>query len=116
MPALFGYGKTWISSLLMANTRCPIELEPRTLNQVQLTQAREVAAEVVQKLEPCEASALFIEGLMHPVMHMDENGSLAEKLVDCMKKAEAIPENKSCHCHCSCDTENAFKEPLSAPF
>ncbi|TKY64454.1 hypothetical protein E2542_SST14351 [Spatholobus suberectus] len=103
----------------MANTSCPIELEPRTLNQVQLTQAREVAAEVAQKLEPCEASALFIEGLIHPiqeVMHMDENGSLAEKLVDCMKKAEAVPDDKTCHCQCSCATENPFKEPLSAPF
>jgi len=30
----------FLHSVLMANTRCPIELEPRTLNQVQLTQAR----------------------------------------------------------------------------
>ncbi|KAK7389574.1 hypothetical protein VNO78_24728 [Psophocarpus tetragonolobus] len=98
----------------MANTSCPIELEPRTLKQVQLTQAREVAAEVVQKLEPCQASALFIQGLMHPiqeVMHMDENGSLGEKLVDCMKKAESIPDDKGCHCQCACT-----EEPLSAPF
>lgn len=56
---------------------------------------------------------------MHPiqeVMHMDENGSLAEKLVDCMKKAESIPDDKACHCQCSCAAENPFKEPLSAPF
>ncbi|KAG4399280.1 hypothetical protein AAZX31_08G199800 [Glycine max] len=96
----------------MANTCCPIELEPRTLNQVQFTQAREVAAEVVQKLQPREASALFIE----EVMHMDENGNLTEKLVDCMKKAESIPDDKACHCQCSCAAVNPFKEPLSAPF
>ncbi|WVZ23192.1 hypothetical protein V8G54_001736 [Vigna mungo] len=111
---------TFLHSELMANTLCPIELEPRTLNQVQLTQAREVAAEVVQKLEPCEASALFIEGLMHPiqkVMQMDENENLTEKLADCMKKAESITDqSKACHCQCSCATENSFKEPLSAPF
>ncbi|KAK7349201.1 hypothetical protein VNO77_06379 [Canavalia gladiata] len=107
----------------MAKTPCSIELEPRTLNQVQLTQAREVAAEVVQKLEPREASALFIEGLIHPikeVTHMDENGRQVEKIVDCMVKAETITEEKACHCQCSCATENPFpinlKEPLSAPF
>ncbi|KOM27385.1 hypothetical protein LR48_Vigan406s019500 [Vigna angularis] len=80
----------------------------------------EVAAEVVQKLEPCEASALFIEGLMHPiqkVMQMDGNENLSEKLADCMKKAESITDHsKACHCQCSCATENSFKEPLSAPF
>ncbi|XP_020225401.1 uncharacterized protein LOC109807295 isoform X2 [Cajanus cajan] len=96
----------------MANTSCPIELEPRTLNQVQLTQAREVAAEVVQKLEPCEASALFIEE------EDDENGTLTHEklLLDCMKKSETIPDDKGCHCQCACTTENLFKQPLSAPF
>ncbi|XP_027344910.1 uncharacterized protein LOC113857294 [Abrus precatorius] len=103
----------------MANTSCSIELEPKTLNQVQLTQAREVAAEAVQKLEPNEASTLFIKGLMHPikeVTYMDENGSQ----VDYMKKGEAIPDDKVCHCQCSCTTQTPFhinlKEPLSAPF
>ncbi|XP_068479493.1 uncharacterized protein [Phaseolus vulgaris] len=103
----------FLHPILMANTRCPIELEPRTLNQVQLTQAREIAAEVVQKLEPCEASALFIE----EVLEMEENENLTEKLADCMKKAESVTEqNKACHCQCSCATENSFKDPLSAPF
>ncbi|KAK7294245.1 hypothetical protein RJT34_17132 [Clitoria ternatea] len=92
----------------MANTRCPIELEPRTLNQVQLTQAREVAAEVVQKLEPSEASALFVEGLTHPIK--GENGRQVEKVV----------EEEACSCQCSCATQIPFhihlKEPLSAPF
>ncbi|KAL2338039.1 hypothetical protein Fmac_012485 [Flemingia macrophylla] len=104
----------------MANTSCPIELEPRTLNQVQLTQAREVAAEVVQKLEPCEASALFIEGLMNPIQEDDENGTPTDKklLLDCMKKTDTIPipDDKSCHCQCACATEDLFKQPLSAPF
>ncbi|KAJ1388753.1 hypothetical protein SESBI_38844 [Sesbania bispinosa] len=98
----------------MANTSCSIELEPRTLSQVQLTQAREVAAQLVQKLEPNEASALLIEGLIHPIKeetHMDEN----------TRKAEGIPDDdKPCNCQCSCITQNPFhitlKEPLSAPF
>ncbi|RYR40717.1 hypothetical protein Ahy_A09g046455 [Arachis hypogaea] len=45
----------------MEKRSCSIELEPRTLSQVQLIQVREVAADVVQKLEPREASALFVE-------------------------------------------------------
>ncbi|XP_061367500.1 uncharacterized protein LOC133310570 [Gastrolobium bilobum] len=107
----------------MANTSCSIELEPRTLSQVQLTQAREVAAEVVQKLEPSAASALFIEGLMHPIKEetqMEENGSQVEKLIDGSKKGEAVTDEKACHCQCSCTIEKPLyidlKEPLSAPF
>ncbi|KAA0051034.1 uncharacterized protein E5676_scaffold347G00210 [Cucumis melo var. makuwa] len=43
------------------NVCCSIELEPKTLNQGQLHQAREVAADVVQKLEPSEASLVLID-------------------------------------------------------
>ncbi|KAK7255440.1 hypothetical protein RIF29_28849 [Crotalaria pallida] len=106
----------------MENTTCPIELEPRTLSQVQLTQAREVAAEVVQKLEPTEATALFLE-LIHPikeVRQIDENECQVEYLIDCSEKEEVIPNEKACDCQCSCNSENPLhsnlKEPLSAPF
>ncbi|KAK2406216.1 hypothetical protein QL285_041973 [Trifolium repens] len=110
----------------MAQTSCPIELEPRTLNEVELSQARELAAEVVEKLEPNEASALFVEGIiMHPIKegtHMDENESQIEKLIDITKKAENITHEEVCQCQCSsCSTESqsytiTLKEPLSAPF
>ncbi|KAG6727817.1 hypothetical protein I3843_02G124700 [Carya illinoinensis] len=45
------------------NIRCSIETEPETLNQLQLNHAREVAADIVQRMEPNEASALFTDQL-----------------------------------------------------
>ncbi|CAL5195525.1 unnamed protein product [Lathyrus oleraceus] len=108
----------------MAKTPCPIELEPRTLSGVELTQARELAAEVVQNMEPSEAAAVFFEGIMHPIKeeaHMDKNNCKNEKLIDFTKKKETIPYEKVCQCQCSSSTESPFcivgaKEPLSAPF
>ncbi|KAI3427655.1 uncharacterized protein J3R85_009214 [Psidium guajava] len=47
----------------MASTRCPIEMEPRTLREGQLNHAREVAADVIQKMEPDKATSIFTEGL-----------------------------------------------------
>ncbi|MED6138006.1 hypothetical protein PIB30_070299 [Stylosanthes scabra] len=99
----------------MEKRSCSIELEPRTLSQVQLIQVREVAAEVVQKLEPREASAIFVEGLVHPLK--DENGGKIEKEEVIMLDDDEI---KECHCQCSFNNENTnhvnLKEPLSAPF
>ncbi|CAJ2663848.1 uncharacterized protein LOC123885150 [Trifolium pratense] len=108
----------------MAKTSCPIELEPRTLNEVELSQARELAAEVVQKLEPNEASALFVEGIiMHPIKEeatiIDENESHIEKLIDITKKEETITHEEVCQCQCSIESQSytiTLKEPLSAPF
>uniref|UniRef100_A0A803NZ54 Uncharacterized protein n=1 Tax=Cannabis sativa TaxID=3483 RepID=A0A803NZ54_CANSA len=45
----------------MANVNSSIESEPRTLKEEQLNLAREVAADAVQKLEPHEATIIFIE-------------------------------------------------------
>ncbi|XP_058745382.1 uncharacterized protein LOC131618134 [Vicia villosa] len=109
----------------MANISCPIELEPRTLSGEQLTQARELAAEVVQNMEPSEASTVFFEGIMHPIKEvtlMDENKCKNEKLIDFTKKKETLPyDEKVYQCQCSSSTEIPFcivgeKEPLSAPF
>ncbi|KAL1292983.1 hypothetical protein HN51_053546 [Arachis hypogaea] len=101
----------------MEKRSCSIELEPRTLSQVQLIQVREVAADVVQKLEPREASALFVEGLMHPMK--DENGGKIEKAEDILNDDDD-DEIKECECQCSFNNENTnhvnLKEPLSAPF
>ncbi|KAJ4828292.1 hypothetical protein Tsubulata_034963 [Turnera subulata] len=109
----------------MANVCCSIELEPRTLNEGQLNHAREVAADVVQKMEPKEASIVVIKGLPPPVpaIEMDwreKNGDdLEHNLVSYEDKA-AIIEGP---CQCSCIPSNVespeqvnFKEPLSAPF
>ncbi|CAL0308746.1 unnamed protein product [Lupinus luteus] len=107
----------------MEHTSFPIELEPRTLSQVQLTQARKVAAEIVKKLEPIEASTLFLEDLIYPIKEIrkiGENESQVEELIDCIEKDEFINAEKACHCKCSCNAENTLhsdlKEPLSAPF
>lgn len=48
----------------MANVCCPIEMEPRTLSQGQLNNAREAAAGVVQTMEPREASNIFVEVML----------------------------------------------------
>ncbi|XP_019417955.1 PREDICTED: uncharacterized protein LOC109328784 isoform X2 [Lupinus angustifolius] len=116
-PQIIYFGdQIWVSFLLMENTSCPIELEPRTLSQMQLTQAREVAAEIVQKLEPIEASTLFLE----EIRKIGENERQVEELIDCIEKDEFIHAEKACHCKCSCNVENTLhsdiKEPLSAPF
>ncbi|CAK7356741.1 unnamed protein product [Dovyalis caffra] len=111
----------------MANTCCLIEMEPRTLREGQLNHAREVAADVVQKMEPKEASTAFNKGL-RPVVsikqmnQIEENGDQHnDKLVKCKEETAEIIDRP---CQCSCVTENIeespdqmnLKEPLSAPF
>ncbi|KAF7843389.1 uncharacterized protein G2W53_000294 [Senna tora] len=115
--------------------RCSIELEPMTLSQGQLSQAREVAQDVVKKLEPNEASALFIEGLEHPVKETDiEDADEAEKVGSCIQKQKQKAEDmnndeKAWGKVCSCNYNNALAivelkspqshiiiHPLSAPF
>ncbi|XWS20236.1 hypothetical protein CRYUN_Cryun31cG0082900 [Craigia yunnanensis] len=122
----------------MANVCCSIEMEPRTLNQGQLNQAREMAADVVQKRETREASAIFVEGLgLISGVEIKEVDDLAltdeeqkevgvEKHVEyCNQKAQNIVETP---CQCSCNTNNIespdpnsvilnnLKEPATAPF
>ncbi|KAH7547233.1 hypothetical protein FEM48_Zijuj01G0288000 [Ziziphus jujuba var. spinosa] len=99
---------------------CSIELEPRTLNQGQLNHVREVAADVVQKLEPHEASTLFVEGLRA----VDSTKKMEQKIdeevvVEFKEKTELI--ERPCQCAClntnsETPVEHELKEPLSAPF
>ncbi|OWM76506.1 uncharacterized protein LOC116201164 [Punica granatum] len=117
----------------MASIGCPIEMEPKTLSQGQIDHAREVAADVVQKMEPSEASNIFVEG-MKPVVPISQMESLAEannivkpvdKTVENLKKALL---EKPCQCLCNVEAPSsllvdspdnfmdALKEPLSAPF
>ncbi|XP_054779609.1 uncharacterized protein LOC129287471 isoform X2 [Prosopis cineraria] len=110
----------------MANTtRRSIELEPKTLNQGQISQARKVAADVVQKMEPKEASSLFTE--VEEMMDGDEE-KVVEKQVGCMNKIEMM-EEKACnniinlYSPAMVDSPSDHQlhtihqnEPLSAPF
>ncbi|KAJ7963058.1 Mannose-6-phosphate isomerase [Quillaja saponaria] len=112
----------------MAKICCSIELEPKTLSQTQLNQAREVAAEVVQKLEPSEASSIFIEGLrpLDPtkeiIKQMDEDNEGKDEKHFEINEGAKIVDDKACQCLCttaaidqSPDQFN-LKEPFSAPF
>ncbi|KAK9281261.1 hypothetical protein L1049_004157 [Liquidambar formosana] len=108
----------------MATTCCSIEMEPRTLNEGQLNQAREVAVDIVQKLEPNEASNAFTEGLRSvvPIKEMEQvgKGDELEIPVEHMEKAQII-NGKPCQCSCSptiidSPDQADLREPLSAPF
>ncbi|KAE7999207.1 hypothetical protein FH972_003662 [Carpinus fangiana] len=90
----------------------------------------EVAADVVQKKEPNEASTIFIEGsrpleVAVPVTtdverHVEDENQLQKAVDQCEETARNIIELPS---QCSCTTTNVespdqekLKEPLSAPF
>ncbi|KAI9107834.1 hypothetical protein K1719_021170 [Acacia pycnantha] len=127
----------------MANTtRRSIELEPKTLSQGQLSHARKVAADVVQKMEPKGASALFTEGLEHSseeeMTEVDEEEEHEEKDVEeikpvgCIEKIEEKIEEKVCNMNVYSSSSSSVMvdsssssdqlhhihqhEPLSAPF
>ncbi|OAY53062.1 uncharacterized protein LOC110613993 [Manihot esculenta] len=114
------------SSSPMAKVCCSIEMEPRTLREGQLTHAREVAADVVQKMELKEASIVFIEELKSvPAMKMEEMEENENKEkhkflnVDCKEDGEAPKIESPCQCSVTemeYSPEQTIKEPLSAPF
>ncbi|EXB74564.1 hypothetical protein L484_026261 [Morus notabilis] len=111
----------------MANVCCSIELEPRTLKGGQLNHAREVAADVVEKLKPHEATVMFIEGL-RPTGSIKKMKKITEEeekedhqVVGYMEKAKMI--EIPCQCSCTVGTnisesteQDKLREPLSAPF
>ncbi|KAJ0007527.1 hypothetical protein Pint_29642 [Pistacia integerrima] len=108
--------------LVMAtNICCSIETEPKTLSQDQLNQAREVAADVVQKMKEKEASSVFIK--------VQEGVEEEEKNEEKLQKEEQfnIANNKEIQVierPCQCSVNNIaespdqinLEEPLSAPF
>ncbi|KAL6285633.1 hypothetical protein ACE6H2_010023 [Prunus campanulata] len=112
----------------MAKVCCSIELEPRTLSEGQLNYARGLAADVVEKMEQEEASAVFIQGLrpvgsMKEMVHMiaEEGEQLQSKVVECKEEEAQILETPPCQCLCpTVNTESPdqgrLTEPLSAPF
>ncbi|KAK4760764.1 hypothetical protein SAY87_005657 [Trapa incisa] len=126
----------------MAGTCCPIEMEPRTLRQGQLNLAREVAANVVQKMPANEASGIFTEGMEPVVLPMMEVKVLSSTVeikasggkppldgaMETTTKTVPSLLEKPCQCLCRDVTGNPLadspdnyyvdgpKEPLSAPF
>ncbi|KAL8098934.1 hypothetical protein AgCh_031593 [Apium graveolens] len=99
----------------MANFCCPIEMEPKTLNEGQLNQAREVAVDIVLRKETYEATQIFVEGLK-PVSR--GNMIVDSKIQEC---TDMIKET-ACQCSLTSSTMDSPadnskpKEPLSAPF
>ncbi|KAF3966511.1 hypothetical protein ACB098_05G043300 [Castanea mollissima] len=106
--------------LYMANICCSIETEPKTLNRGQLNLAREVAADVVEKMEPNEASTVFNEKLRPSFQIKDQEREKEEKeLHEPVEKGDII--ERPCQCLCPTATvespdQTSLKEPLSAPF
>ncbi|CAK9310682.1 unnamed protein product [Citrullus colocynthis] len=103
------------------NVCCSIELEPKTLNQGQLHQAREVAADVVQKLEPSETSTVSIDIVerFKPINYRFERGEPQLSLPP-PSLGDIKEERGRCQCsYISAESPNQLqlvKEPLSAPF
>ncbi|KAI4331429.1 hypothetical protein MLD38_029619 [Melastoma candidum] len=113
---------------------CPIELEPRTLSQVQLNHAREAAADVVGKMEPAGATTIFTEGLkpVRTSKEMERSIELAglRDRYECggddmeSSEEEKLRRTKEKTCECSCkaaaidssDEAIKIKEPASSPF
>nr|POE53112.1 hypothetical protein CFP56_13656 [Quercus suber] len=73
--------------LYMANNCCSIETEPKTLNEGQLNRAREVAADVVQKMEPNEASTIFNE-ILSPQIKDQEREKEEKEIHEPVEKAQ----------------------------
>ncbi|KAF7814232.1 hypothetical protein G2W53_028201 [Senna tora] len=120
---------------MAADIFCSFELEPRTLSQGQLNQAREVAAGEAQNLVPTElaSSLIFNEGVMpngrKEMGESEKNGG--EEVNDdenyWMEKKEEVEVDKKAYwlCTTSITTHQSShhhthhvnaKEPLSAPF
>ncbi|XP_030464605.1 uncharacterized protein LOC115684051 [Syzygium oleosum] len=110
----------------MASPCCPIEMEPRTLRQGQLNHAREVAADVIQKMEPNKATSIFTEE-SKPIEPTKDTRRSAEdgeevdgELIEPRKQGAECME-KPCQCSCASALSESpdqlmLKEPLSAPF
>ncbi|XP_071731906.1 uncharacterized protein [Rutidosis leptorrhynchoides] len=104
----------------MATFCCPIENEPKTLNQVVLNQAREVAVGVLKDNEPSEASRILNEGLK-PIMAVGDMAKAIER-ADSIHKLQGNLATIEMVCECSMTTvisspdQCGSKEPHSAPF
>ncbi|KAI7741336.1 hypothetical protein M8C21_029241 [Ambrosia artemisiifolia] len=104
----------------MAAFCCPIETEPKTMNQVELNQVREVAVGVIKDNEPSEAARILNEG-MKPVIGIEEMAKVIERK-DAIDKLQGTATINEAVCQCSTagvvstPDQCGLKEPLSAPF
>ncbi|XP_010253996.1 PREDICTED: uncharacterized protein LOC104595110 [Nelumbo nucifera] len=110
-----------LTGSFMAHLCYSIEMEPKTLNEGELNDARVAAVDIIQKMDPKKASDVFTEGL-RPVISVKEMKEKTErrdqlhKLVKCEEFAQVTD--------CLCTLENIdespdkamFRETLSAPF
>ncbi|KAI5651251.1 hypothetical protein M9H77_37256 [Catharanthus roseus] len=78
----------------MANFCCSIELEPRTLKQQQLDQAREIAVGIIQMNQPNEASNVFVEELELGVGAMKETAVMVVPAAAGTSKPEKAKEEE----------------------
>ncbi|XP_051119523.1 uncharacterized protein LOC127243508 [Andrographis paniculata] len=125
-------------ALAAPNVCCAIEMEPRTLSQGQLTHAREIAEDIVQKTDLHEASAVFIQEFKPPAEMAAAVVSDGGAPADHPPPDEVLAINN--HGRCQCSVEDAaspqespcpppasaaagggggggsVKQPLSAPF
>ncbi|KAI3759705.1 hypothetical protein L6452_07716 [Arctium lappa] len=104
----------------MATYRCPIETEPKTLNEVELNHVREVAVGVLKDNEPSEANRILTEG-MKPVIGVEEMAMAIERKDSIHKLHGTVTMNEAiCQCSvigpASTPDQRNLKEPLSAPF
>ncbi|XP_043704910.1 uncharacterized protein LOC122654745 isoform X2 [Telopea speciosissima] len=109
----------------MACLSCSIEMEPRTLNQGELNNAREAAVVIVSNMEPQKASNVFIEG-HRQVVPLNRTEEMPKKRDDIHttvdNKESALVIERSCECSCTSTSIDEspeiekLREPLSAPF
>ncbi|KAK9677063.1 hypothetical protein RND81_11G119600 [Saponaria officinalis] len=119
----------------MAGVPCAIELEPKTLNPLQINHARELAV-VIQKIDPQEAPNLFIQGLQQ-VKSSEDLGQINEGQdgnfvgnnmvdesnteMDNNTPTNIIKEQRPHNCLCAnflidSPDDIVHKEPVTAPF
>ncbi|XP_076898346.1 uncharacterized protein LOC143551888 [Bidens hawaiensis] len=114
------YGTIPSLTKTMATFCCSIETEPKTMNHVELNQAREFAVGVLKDNKPSEASRILNEG-MKPVIGVEEMAKAIERK-DTIDKLQGMSTTSEAVCQCSVTgvlstpDQCGLKEPLSAPF
>ncbi|KAL9244611.1 hypothetical protein vseg_018372 [Gypsophila vaccaria] len=108
----------------MASIPCAIELEPKTLNPIQINHARELAV-VIQKIDPQEAPNLFIQEAQE-VKSPENLGPINEEYDEISNNemdnnAPTIIKEMPHNCLCAnmfidSPDDLIHKEPVTAPF
>ncbi|KAJ8479643.1 hypothetical protein OPV22_023370 [Ensete ventricosum] len=107
---------------MMDRLGCPIEMEPKTLTEGELSNAREAAVEIIQTKVPKEASTIFIQG--KKAVKTAEQTRTEIKTRDRLEKLVGEGEGSGVRCGSSdlpfADDEISdgitSREPFSSPF